>query len=193
MRIFAKVFPTLIALIFAAVVLAPEVTHAQTYGGSGQFTFYSNANGQYWCYANGDVTFQSVTGAITWSTAGQPNAIPCPIPAAAATYAAPVTYSTYSTPVSQPVVVQPIVVNPCANTYGNSYFNSNLYSNYGFGFTNPYTSAGCGFNSGFSCLALGCNTTCNFPGSCHQGLPPHDHDCGDGMHFSQSKHECVAN
>ena len=193
--------------LLAALVLTigflgtATTTHAQTYGGNGQFTFYSNANGQYWCYANGDVTFQSVSGAITWSTAGSPNAIPCPVPAVAAvaSYAAPVTYTA---PVStcaygsvlgpygctSPYIAQPYVqpyVSPCASVFG-------------FGFNNFGFNNGCG-NGCFGGV-IGCNG-CQF--SCFGNRFPFRNPtpvCGRNQHLvpvspatTPVSYTCVAN
>jgi hypothetical protein len=156
---------------------------AQTYSGTGPFTFYSNSSGEFWCFVSGDVEFRAAgTGAVSWVTG-------CPIPVAAA--AAPVTYA------AQPVYTQPtppvIVINadPCANNNAFGYASVNPY---GYGVGNPLgygasygLSNGCGqsYSAGFGCLAFGCRNSafpwaCTAPGSCGQGLPPshhHDHDC----------------
>jgi hypothetical protein len=180
-----KWIPTILALVFAAVVLAPELVHAQTaYSGTGPFTFVSNSTGEYWCFVSGDVEFRAAgTGAVSWVTV---------CPTAVAAVAAPVAVAAPITYAAQPVYTQPtppvIVINadPCAtnNAYGYASVNP-----FGYGLGNPYGAGfaygynnGCGqSNAGFGCLAFGCRSfprACNFPGSCQQGLPPtHHHDC----------------
>jgi hypothetical protein len=184
----------LIPLMVAALAFgflgarASTPASAQTYSGTGPFTFYSNSSGEYWCFVSGDVEFRAAgTGAVSWVPV-------CPTPVAAVAapvYSAPVTYSqpvTYATPPTQTVVV---VADPCANNNAYGYAGVNPF---GYGLGNPYGAGfaygynnGCGqnYNAGFGCLAFGCRNNafpwaCTAPGSCGQGLPPshhHDHDC----------------